>query len=134
MKKTYRDMLTFDVFEDRIEYLMLHGRVGEDTFGYDRWLNQLLYHDREWRRFRDEIIIRDNGCDLACEGYDIIDRIYVHHINPISLKDIEDRDPMIFDPNNVVCCSYNTHQMIHYGVKPPIRRVERQPGDTCPWR
>lgn len=134
MTKTYNDMCRLKTYNERLEYLMLHGRVGKDTFGCDRWLNQVLYHGSEWRRFRDRIIIRDGGCDLACKGYDLLDRIYIHHINPITLEDIDNRSPLIFDENNVVCCSYDTHQIIHYGTEVPKRFVERHPGDTCPWR
>jgi hypothetical protein len=128
--------MSFHTFEERYEYLRLGSKVGEATFGYDRYLNQILYKSPEWRRFRDEIIIRDNGCDLGCLDRELRERIIVHHINPISVEDVINRSPKVFDPENVICVSHNTHEAIHYGnedllVKNPI---ERRPNDTCPWR
>ena len=134
--RTYSELITIPTFEERFEYLRLNGEVGQATFGYDRYLNQTLYNSPEWRKFRSGIIIRDNGCDLACEGYDIHGRMLIHHINPITPRDIRDRNPMIFDPENVITTVHNTHNAIHYGDenlldKPPI---ERSRNDTCPWR
>lgn len=134
--KNYSKMLTFPTLEERFRYLQLKGSVGKDTFGYDRYLNQILYHSEEWKSFRNGIIIRDNGCDLACEGYEIHKRILVHHINPITVEDVLNRDPKVFDPENVVCVSHITHNAIHYGDENLliIAPVERSQNDTCPWK
>lgn len=123
-------------FEERFEYLKLVGVVGESTFGYDRFLNQMLYTSKEWRRIRNNIIIRDNGCDLGVEGYDIPDTIIVHHMNPISIEDLKEFSPDVLDPEYLICVSHNTHNAIHYGDKSllPIETIERKPGDTCPWK
>lgn len=136
MLKSYSELIGIPSYKDRFEYLKLNGQVGVDTFGFSRYLNQSLYTSRTWRSFRDEIIIRDNGCDLAFEGYDIFDRIIVHHINPITPEQIESRDPIIFSKDNVICVSHRTHEAIHYGdvdllLSDPIIR---KPYDTCPWR
>lgn len=134
--KTYSEMMTFNTFEERFNYLKLSGRVGADTFGYDRIFNQVLYKSQRWRSIRDKIIIRDNGCDLGVEGRDINGRILIHHINPITLDDILRESSMVFDPENLVCVSHLTHNAIHYSddsilVKDPI---ERSKHDTCPWK
>lgn len=136
MIKTYSELVTIPTFLERYQYLRIGGRVGADTFGFDRYLNQVLYHSDEWKRFRRDIIIRDNGCDLACDGYDIPNRILVHHINPITVEDVLKRNPMIFDPDNVISTSHNTHQAIHYGDEGLLIRAptERTKNDTCPWR
>ncbi len=135
MLKTYSELIQFVSFKERFEYLKLNGSVGAETFGYDRYLNQALYRSYEWRKFRRDIIARDRGCDLGVDGFDIKSRLIVHHINPITLDQIEARDPMIFDPNNVICVSHNTHEAIHYGdesllPKDPIIRFS---GDTKLW-
>lgn len=134
--KTYSELLTYKTFLDRYRYLRIGGQVGKDTFGYDRYLNQVLYHSDEWRNFRHKIIIRDNGCDLGCEGYDIYGRILIHHINPITVQDVLRRDPAIFDPENVICVSHNAHNAIHYGNEDLLitEPLERTPYDTCPWK
>ena len=136
MIKTYSELIAFPTYEERFRYLQLEGAVGKDTFGYDRYLNQILYNSQEWKRFRDKIIIRDNGCDLACEGYDIHGRILVHHINPIRVDDVVNRNPIVFDPENVVCVTHNTHNAIHYGDESLLilAPVERTKNDTCPWK
>lgn len=136
MIKTYSELIAFPTYEERFRYLQLKGAVGKDTFGYDRYLNQILYNSQEWKRFRDKIIIRDNGCDLACEGYDIHGRILVHHINPIRVDDVVNRNPIVFDPENVVCVTHNTHNAIHYGDESllVLLPVERTKNDTCPWK
>ena len=134
--KTYSEMIALPTFIERYRYLRLGGRVGEETFGFDRWLNQKFYKDIEWMRARDKAIIRDNGCDLGMEGHEIHGRIYVHHINPITKEDILRRDPCLFDPENLICTIKNTHDAIHYGdeslliIAPTIRT----PNDTCPWK
>ena len=134
--KTYSEMIKFKTFDERFEYLQLHGLVGEETFGYSRYLNQVLYRSYEWKELRRKIILRDNGCDLACDGYEVCGKILVHHINPISLKDIEEREPMVFDEENLVTVSFMTHQAIHFGSKDLLllEPVERKPNDQCPWR
>lgn len=134
--KTYSELITLSTFEERFKYLSLDGIVGVETFGYDRYLNQILYSSPEWKRFRRNIIIRDNGCDLACEGYAIHGRILIHHINPITVEDIVKRNSMVFDPENVIATTHNTHNAIHYGdenllISSPI---ERRANDTCPWK
>lgn len=136
MIKTYSELIAFPTYEERFRYLQLKGAVGKDTFGYDRYLNQILYSSQEWKRFRDKIIIRDNGCDLACEGYNIHGRILVHHINPIRVDDVVNRNPIVFDPENVVCVTHNTHNAIHYGDESllVLAPVERTKNDTCPWK
>ena len=136
MIKTYSELITFPTYEERFRYLQLKGAVGKDTFGYDRYLNQILYNSQEWKRFRDKIIIRDNGCDLACKGYDIHGRILVHHINPIRVDDVVNRNSIVFDPENVVCVTHNTHNAIHYGDESllVLSPVERTKNDTCPWK
>ena len=134
--KTYSELITIPTFEERFEYLQLKGSVGKDTFGYDRHLNQVLYRSPEWKRLRNQIIIRDCGCDLACEGYDIHSKVLIHHLNPITVEDVLARSRKVFDPNNLVCVSHNTHNAIHYGdvdllATGPIIRTKN---DTCPWR
>ena len=134
--KTYSELITIPTFEERFEYLQLKGSVGKDTFGYDRYLNQVLYRSPEWKRLRNQIIIRDCGCDLACEGYDIHSKVLIHHLNPITVEDVLARSRKVFDPDNLVCVSHNTHNAIHYGdvdllVARPIIRTKN---DTCPWR
>ena len=134
--RTYSELITIPTFEERFEYLQLKGSVGKDTFGYDRYLNQVLYRSPEWKRLRNQIIIRDGGCDLACDGYDIYDKVLIHHLNPITVEDVLTRSRKVFDPDNLVCVSHSTHNAIHYGdvdllVTGPIIRTKN---DTCPWR
>ena len=134
--RTYSELITIPTFEERFEYLQLKGSVGKDTFGYDRHLNQVLYRSPEWKRLRNQIIIRDCGCDLACDGYDIYGKVLIHHLNPITVEDVLARSRKVFDPDNLVCVSHNTHNAIHYGdvdllVTGPIIRTKN---DTCPWR
>lgn len=128
--------MTIPTFEERYEYLRLDGVVGKATFGYDRYLNQILYTSKEWRRFRDDIIIRDNGCDLGMPGFEIPVRAIVHHINPITVEDVVNRHPKVFDPENVITVSHNTHEAIHYGNETLliIAPNERKANDTCPWK
>lgn len=134
--KSYSELIRLPTYLERFRYLQINGAVGAETFGYDRYLNQILYRTGEWKRFRRDIILRDNGCDLACEDYEIFGRILVHHINPITVDDVLKRDPKIFDPNNVITTTLDTHNAIHYGderllVMDPIVRTKN---DTCPWR
>lgn len=134
--KTYTELLKFPTFEDRFNYLILNGAVAEETFGFDRWFNQNFYRSDEWRSIRDFVIIRDGGCDLAMDGYEIYDRIIVHHMNPISKSDILHSSDILINPEYLVCVSHNTHNAIHYGDASLLMTapIERRPGDTCPWK
>ena len=135
--KSYKELLTFKTLEDRYRYLRIGGQIGIETFGCNRYINQNLYtKDPRWKDVRREVIIRDNGCDLAMPGFEIHGKIIVHHINPITLKDFLNNSPVIFDPDNLICVSFNTHQAIHYGDESllPSVPIERKPGDTCIWR
>ena len=136
MNRTYRECMQLQTFQERYRYLQIGGRVGKETFGFDRYLNQMLYRTPEWKRFRRDMIVRDNGCDLGCEGYEIYGNVLVHHINPITVEDVINRNPCIFDPNNVICTSLNTHNAIHYGDETLLitEPVVRKPNDTCPWK
>lgn len=135
--KTYSELIQIPSYIERFRYLKLGGKAGEVTFGNERYLNQKLYKSPEWKSFRNEIITRDMGCDLGVEGYSIYGVIIIHHINPITVKDIIERSPMIFDPENVICVSKITHNAIHYGDESLLiidEIVERVPNDTIPWR
>lgn len=135
--KSHSELRKFPTFEARYRYLRLNGHVAEETFGYDRYLNQVFYHSPEWRRFRNEVILRDNGCDLGISERPIHGTIYIHHLNPITLRDIETRNlSILLDPENAICVSFDTHQAIHYGDESLLLLdvKERQPNDTCPWR
>lgn len=138
MSKSYSECLRFNTIEDRYRYLKLDGAVAVATFGGHRELNQVLYRDPTWKKIRRAVILRDDGCDLAMPGYEIPDGSpgYIHHINPITIEDIKNRDPKVFDMENLILCSFNTHQAIHYGSEAmlPKTPIERRPGDTCPWR
>lgn len=134
--KTYSELVSIPSYLGRYHYLRIKGAVGAETFGYDRYLNQILYRSSEWRRFRRGIILRDNGMDMAFDGYEIFTRLIVHHIDPITVDDVLNRDPKVFNPENVVCVAFQTHQAIHYGDESllPILPPERTPNDTCPWK
>lgn len=134
--KTYSELITIPTFIERYRYLRLGGRVSEETFGFDRYLNQIFYKDSKWLATRDRVIIRDNGCDLAMPDREIKSRILVHHINPITKEDILRRDPKLFDLENLICTIKNTHDAIHYGDESLlfIEPIERHRNDTCPWR
>lgn len=136
MIKTYRDLMRLQTFDERYEYLKLGGIVGQSTFGFERYLNQSLYNSGEWKRFRNEIIVRDDGCDLAISDRFIPARIVVHHINPITIEDIEEGRECVFDPNNVICTSHDTHNAIHYANRSLLSQLpkERTKGDMCPWK
>ena len=134
--KTYSELITIPTFEERFEYLKLDGQVGVETFGFNRYLNQVFYKSDEWLSIRDYVITRDNGCDLGMEGYEIYGRILIHHINPITKDDIIQRSRNLLDPENLITTVKRTHDAIHYGdsnllMKAPI---ERRKNDTCPWR
>lgn len=136
MLRTYSELITLPTFTERFKYLQLSGSVGVDTFGYDRYLNQLFYRSREWRQLRDELIIRDNGCDLAMDGYDIYGRIIIHHLNPITKDDILDRTEYLMNPEFLICTTHNTHNAIHYGDESLLitEPIVRSKNDTCPWK
>ena len=134
--RTYSELILLPTFEERYEYLRLDGRVGEETLGFNRWLNQTFYKSEEWLFMRDKIIVRDNGCDLGISGRDIYSRILIHHMNPITKEDILRRSDILLNPEYLICVTPNTHRAIHYGnsnllIKDPI---ERRPNDTCPWK
>lgn len=135
--RTYSELKKLKTFKERYEYLKLNGRVGESTFGYDRYLNQILYNSTRWKKVRDIVIVRDNGCDLGIEGYEIEDSITVHHINPLTIEDVEEDREWIYDPEYLISTSTNrTHKAIHFGDETllPQTPIHRYPGDTCPWR
>lgn len=133
--RSYSELRQLDTFEGRFEYLMLRGEVGRSTFGFDRYLNQAFYTSRQWRQVRHDVIARDNGCDLGVDGYEIHDRIYIHHLNPMTVEDIESGDPGILDLDNLISTTHLTHNAIHYGdanlLPKPV--VERERGDTRLW-
>lgn len=135
--RTYEELITYPTFEERYEYLRIKGKVGEETFGYDRYMNQMFYRSKEWKRVRDIVILRDNACDLGVEGYDIYDKVLIHHMNPLQVDDIKYASPNLMDPRFLICVSFNTHQAIHFGtalgdlISLP---KERHPNDTCPWK
>lgn len=137
MKTRYfSELMRLNTFEERYNYLKLVGEVGNPTFGYNRYFNQRFYHSSEWRNVRNEVILRDNGCDLGVPDYEIHGRIYIHHINPITLQDIETLSDNLLNPDNLICVTFDTHNAIHYGDERTLPKVplERTPGDTCPWR
>lgn len=137
MIRTYSELITLPTFEDRYNYLKLDGRVGVDTFGFDRIFNQMFYQrSKEWKSVRDYVIIRDNGCDLGMEGYEIYGKIIVHHMNPIDLRDIKEVTDFLLNPEYLISTIHKTHNAIHYGdesllIKGPIVRSKN---DTCPWK
>ncbi len=136
MVRTYSELIKIPTFLERFKYLKLNGSVGVDTFGFDRYLNQTFYRSYEWKRLRNDVIVRDMGCDLGLEGYDIFDKILVHHMNPIGPDDIIHRSDYLLDPEFLICTSKLTHDAIHYGDEQILYQdpVIRTPGDTCPWR
>lgn len=133
--RCYQDLIKIDSFKGRFDYLKLSGKVGDETFGFDRWLNQVFYRTPEWKSLRDEVIIRDMGCDLGLEDYPIKGKVIIHHMNPIYLEDIVDRSEFLLNPDYLICTSHNTHNAIHYGDERllPQPLVEREPGDTKLW-
>lgn len=136
MIKTYSELMEIDDFYDRYKYLRLSGSVGADTFGSLRYINQAFYSSHQWRKLRRKIIIRDNGRDLAHEDFEIHGRIYIHHLNPVTPQDLETDSEFVWDPEFLVCVSFDTHNAIHYGDESllPELPIERRPGDTCPWK
>ena len=137
MSRSYRELIKLPSFIERYRYLRLGGKAGEVTFGNDRYLNQKLYKMPEWKAVRRRVLIRDDGCDLGLEGYIIEGVPIIHHINPITIEDVINMDPKIFNMNNLISVSRRTHEAIHYGDEGLLlvdTIIERQPNDTCPWR
>jgi hypothetical protein len=135
--KTYSELITLPTFEERYQYLRLEGEVGKETFGFNRWLNQVFYKSKEWLTFRRDIILRDMGCDLGIEDRAIMGLIMIHHIEPISIDDIlHRRIEVLLNPENAISTSLNTHNAIHYGDESLLitAPIERSRNDTCPWR
>lgn len=134
--RRYSELIRLPTFEERFEYLKLGALVGKDTFGFDRYLNQQFYHSGPWRSLRDEIIVRDNGCDLGIPGREIEEGIIIHHMNPVNIDDIVNVTEFLMDPDFLICTSDRTHKAIHYGNKDNLLRdpVKRSPFDTCPWK
>ena len=134
--RTYSELIQLPTFEERFRYLQLSGSVGKETFGFDRYVNQNFYRSAAWKRVRDQVIVRDNGCDLGIEDRPVLDKIFIHHMNPITLLDIENDSDLVWNDEFLICVSFRTHQAIHYGdeslliLPPPIRL----PNDTCPWK
>lgn len=134
--RTYSDLIQLPTFEERFRYLQLNSSVGKETFGFDRYLNQNFYRSAEWKRIRDKVIIRDNGCDLGIEDRLIYGRVIIHHMNPVTDRDIVDLTSFLLNPEYLICVSHNTHNAIHYGnedllMKGPVIRTKN---DTCPWK
>ena len=134
--KTYSELIKLPTFKERYNYLRLTGYVGEETFGFDRYLNQIFYRSQKWKSIRDYVIVRDNGCDLGVEGHEIFGKIIIHHMNPITIKDIEHESDFLLDPEFLITTIHNTHNAIHYGdegllIDEPLIRTRN---DTCPWR
>lgn len=134
--KTFSELIEIPTFEERFEYLKLGGFVGEETFGFDRYLNQNFYRSYEWRQLRNQIIIRDNGCDLACEDRDIFGKVIIHHMNPITTDDLIHNSDFLMNPEYLICTTKQTHDAIHYGDLNSLMSIpkERHPNDTIPWR
>jgi len=143
MIRTYSELIKLPTFEERLKYLMVKGKVGAETFGFDRWLNQHFYNTEEWKRIRREVIIRDRGLDLGVDGYDIYGSIIIHHMNPILVRDIVERSDHLLKPEYLISTSFNTHQVIHYNNEEMLKNgntyriatlIERLPNDTSPWK
>lgn len=134
--RTYSELITLPTFEERFLYLKLSGSVGRETFGAERYLNQAFYRSKEWRKIRNDVFVRDLGCDLACEGYEILGSYEIHHMNPISVVDLERNIYLVMDPEYLITTSPDTHKKITYGVDnfAPRLSMERHKYDTCPWR
>ncbi len=135
-KKSYSELILLDTIEERFEYLRMSSLVGQSTFGFDRYLNQTFYKSKIWRSTRDKVITRDNGCDLGVPGYDIFDRIIIHHMNPVTVDDIKYERYDVINPEFLICVSEKTHNAIHFGIDDFLinKLVERRPNDTIPWK
>lgn len=134
--RTYTELSALPTFEERFQYLRLNGSVGETTFGFDRYINQKFYRSAEWKQIRNHVILRDNGCDLGVEGYEIHEKILIHHMNPIALSDIQNASDYLLNPDYLISVTLATHNAIHYGDETLLIRAptERRPNDTCPWK
>lgn len=134
--RTYTELCQLTTFKERYEYLRLDGVVGESTFGFDRYLNQVFYRSQKWRSVRDQIIIRDEGCDLGVEGHDIYGKVIIHHMNPITIDDIEKESAYLLNPEFLICVTHSTHNAIHYGDERLLATgpITRTKNDTCPWK
>ena len=134
--RTYSELITLPTFEERFKYLQLGGKVGEDTFGHDRYLNQMFYTSDEWRRIRRDVIVRDNGCDLGIQDREIHGLIIIHHMNPITIEDIINRSEFLLNPEYLISTVKNTHDAIHFSDERILITdlIERRPNDTCPWK
>lgn len=134
--KTYSELVLLPTFQARYQYLRLNGEVGKETFGFDRYMNQFFYRSPEWRRVRDLVITRDEGCDLGIQGREIFGRIIIHHMNPISPENIRDRSVFLLDPEYLITTIHDTHLAIHYGDEHLLLQepIVRRPNDTCPWK
>lgn len=135
MIRTYSDLIKFNSFEERYDYLRLKSSVGKSTFGFDRYINQQFYRSTQWKHIRNHVIARDLGLDLAMEGYEIYDKIIIHHMNPMSIQEVEEGDPSILEPEFLISTTHKTHNAIHYGDKSLLSLpfVERNPNDTKLW-
>lgn len=136
-RRTYKELRQLKTFEERYEYLRLSDRVGRETFGFDRYFNQKFYRSVEWKRIRDQVLVRDNGCDLGIEGRELKTcRVLIHHLNPITLEEIQNGSESLFDLDNLITVSHSTHNSIHYGDDTTLFKdpIERSPNDTCPWK
>ena len=133
--RSYSEMQQFHTFNDRYDYLRLRASVGESTFGFDRWINQQFYRSTQWKRIRDVVIARDLGMDLGVPGHDIFDRVYIHHMNPMRVEDLDAGDPDVLNPEYLITTTHTTHNAIHYGDESMLPQpfVERRPGDTQLW-
>lgn len=135
--RNYTELSKLKTFEDRFRYLLLDGSVSQDTFGFDRWMNQIFYRSAQWKRIRDRVIIRDNSCDLGIDGHDIYGKVLVHHMNPVTKEDIVSGSTNILNPEYLISVSMDTHNALHYGDLSYLKRfavAERLPNDTCPWK
>lgn len=134
--RCYSELIKLNTFEERYQYLRLNGAVGEETFGFDRYLNQIFYRSQRWKSIRDHVIIRDNGCDLGVDGYEIHGRILIHHMNPITIEDIRDESEFLIDPEFLISTIHRTHNAIHYGDESLLMLgpIVRTKNDTCPWK
>ena len=135
--RNYTELMQLQTFEERFEYLRLDGEVGEETFGFDRYINQSFYRCGEWKRVRDQVIVRDNGCDLGIPDRQLYDHIVIHHMNPVTREDLINKKDTLMDPEYLICVSIPTHNAIHYGDESqlvPSSLIERKPNDTCPWK
>ena len=135
MVRTYTELVKFPTFIERFKYLSLKGAIGEETFGLDRYLNQMFYNSYEWRRLRNEIIVRDKGCDLGIDDREIHEKILIHHMNPITIEDIQNRSDFLMNPEYLICTCKRTHDAIHFSNEEILYQdpIIRKPGDTCPW-